>query len=158
VFLFDDVQSIVEDSRLKDVQTFVTHLPGMIRPLLKATLLVDRLAWGLDPAGYHLLNVCLHVGSGLLLYAILKQLVEEANPSRAATESRMVPLGAALLFLLHPLATETVTYLSGRATGLASFWYLAALLLYLRASPPGNTPRVLSWPLVGASVCFALAL
>ena len=76
VFLFDDYQSIVEDSRLADVQTFLAHLPGMIRPLLKATLLVDRLAWGVNPTGYHLLNLCLHVGSGLLLYAILQQLVD----------------------------------------------------------------------------------
>jgi hypothetical protein len=158
VFLFDDYQSIVEDSRLENVQTFLAHLPGMIRPLLKATLLVDRLAWGLNPAGYHLLNFCLHVGSGLLLYAILERLVDEANPSRAATETRMVPLGAALLFLVHPLGTETVTYLSGRATGLAAFWYLAGLLFYLRASQPGHNPNMLSRAHVGAIGCFALAL
>jgi protein O-mannosyl-transferase len=158
VFLFDDYQSIVEDSRLADVQMFLAHLPGMIRPLLKATLLVDRLAWGLNPAGYHLLNLCLHLGSGLLLYAILKQLIDETNPFRPATETRMVPLGAALLFLVHPLGTETVTYLSGRATGLASFWYLAALLLYLRASSPGHSPHMLSREHVGAIGCFALAL
>ena len=48
----------------------------------------------------------------------------------------MVPLVAVLLFLVHPIGTETVTYLSGRATGLAAFWYLAGLLLYLRASRP----------------------
>jgi hypothetical protein len=158
VFLFDDYGSIVEDSRLEDVQTFLAHLPAMIRPLLKATLLVDRLAWGLNPAGYHLLNFCLHLGSGLLLYAILKQLVDEASPSRAATETSVVPLGAALLFLVHPLGTETVTYLSGRATGLAAFWYLAGLLLYLRASQPGHSPPMLSWAHVGAIGCFMLAL
>ena len=70
----------------------------------------------------------------------------------------MVPLGAALLFLVHPLGTETVTYLSGRATGLAAFWYLAGLLLYLRASRPGHSPRMLSWAHVGAIGCFMLAL
>jgi tetratricopeptide (TPR) repeat protein len=158
VFLFDDYRSIVEDSRLADLQTFLAHLPGMIRPLLKATLLADRLVWGTNPAGYHLLNLCLHLGSGLLLYAILKQLVDESSPSRAAAETNMVPLVAALLFLVHPIGTETVTYLSGRATGLAAFWYLAALLLYLRASRPGHNPRVLSAAQGGAIGCFALAL
>ena len=158
VFLFDDHQSIVQDSRLADVQTFLANLPGMIRPLFKATLLVDRLAWGLDPTGYHLLNLALHLGSGLLLYAIVQQLVDEVNSSRAAAETSLVPLGAALLFLVHPLGTETVTYLSGRATGLASFWYLAALLLYVRASRPGRDPRLLSKAHAGAIGCFALAL
>ena len=158
VFLFDDYQSIVDDSRLENIRTFLAHLPGMIRPLLKATLLADRWVWGLNPAGYHLLNLCLHLGSGLLFYAILKQLVDEASPSHAATETNTVALGAALLFLVHPLGTETVTYLSGRATGLASFWYLAGLLLYLRASRPGHSPPTLSKAHVGAIGCFALAL
>jgi tetratricopeptide (TPR) repeat protein len=158
VFFLDDYRSIVEDTRLADLQTFLAHLPGMIRPLLKATLLADRLVWGTNPAGYHLLNLCLHLGSGLLLYAILRQLVDESSPSRAAAETNLVPLVAALLFLVHPIGTETVTYLSGRATGLASFWYLAGLLLYLRASRPGHEPRALSAAQGGAIFCFVLAL
>ena len=158
VFLFDDYRSIVEDSRLADPQTFLAHLPGMIRPLFKATILADRLIWGTNPAGYHLLNLCLHLGSGLLLYGIFKQLVDETSPSRAASAASMVPFGAALLFLVHPIGTETVTYLSGRATGLAAFWYLAGFLLYLRASRPEHSPHVLSWALAGAIGCFMLAL
>ena len=158
VFLFDDYRSIVEDTRLADLQTFLASLPGMIRPLLKATLLADRLVWGTNPAGYHLLNLCLHLGSGLLLYGILKQLVDESSPAHAPTETSTVPLIAALLFLVHPIGTETVTYLSGRASGLAAFWYLAGLLLYLRASRPGHDPRVLSAAQVGAIGCLALAL
>jgi protein O-mannosyl-transferase len=81
VFLFDDYRSIVEDSRLDSIQTFLVHLPGMIRPLLKATLLADRLVWGTNPAGYHLLNLALHLGSGLLLYGIVTQLVRDSRPS-----------------------------------------------------------------------------
>ena len=158
VFLFDDYRSIVEDSRLADLQTFLGYLPGMIRPLFKATLLADRLVWGMNPAGYHLLNLCLHLGCGLLLYGSLKQLVDETGPSRASAETRMVPLAASLLFLVHPIGTETVTYLSGRATGLAAFLYLAGFLLYLRASRPGHTPRILSAAQAGAIGCFALSL
>jgi protein O-mannosyl-transferase len=157
VFLFDDYRSIVEDPRLENVQTFLVHLPGMIRPLLKATLLADRLVWGANPPGYHLLNLALHLGSGLLLFGIVTQLVRDSSPSPTPRPS-MVALGSALLFLVHPIGTETVTYLSGRATGLAAFFYLAAFLLYLRASERGRFPRVLSWSQAGAVACFALAL
>ena len=87
VFLFDDYRSIVEDARLDTLQTFLAHLPGMIRPLLKATFLADRAVWGTDPAGYHLLNLCLHLGSGLLLYGIVKQLADEV-PARLARQRR----------------------------------------------------------------------
>lgn len=156
-FLFDDYGSILGDSRLENLRTFLDHLPGMIRPLLRITLFADRLLWGASPAGYHLVNLFLHVGSGLLLYAILARLVNEAAPDGVATRAASVPFWSALLFLVHPMGTETVTYLSGRATGLMAFFYLAGFYLYLRASRAPTTPR-LSGAYAGAIACFVLAL
>jgi protein O-mannosyl-transferase len=145
-FQFDDYRSIVNDSRLDDLPTFLDHIAGTIRPLLKATLFADRLLWGEDPAGYHLLNLLLHLGSGLFFYAIVAQLADESAPPAMAVPSGFVPFWAAMLFLVHPLGTETVTYLSGRATGLMAFFYLVGLHLYLRAA------------YTGALACFVLAL
>ena len=55
--------------------------------------------------------------------------------TRVVTEkTRQVPFWTALLFLVHPIHTETVTYVSGRASGLMSFLYLLALLFYIKAS------------------------
>lgn len=137
VFHLDDFASIVDDTRLDDVHAFLAHLGTMIRPLYKLTLLADRLAWDDDPAGYHLLNVVLHLGSGVLVYAIV---------SRLAAEAGAIAFWTAALFLAHPIATETVTYISGRATGLMAFFYLAAVLCYL----DGRSAAALA--------CFAAAL
>ncbi len=158
VFHFDDVASIGGDSRLTDFPTFLSHVTGMIRPVLKLTLLVDRRLWGTSPAGYHFINLWLHAGSGLLLYAILARLVNDATRRDGAVPATSLPLWAALLFLVHPLGTETVTYVSGRATGLMAFWYLAALYLYLRASEPANLARAFPGAQLGAIGCFVLAL
>ena len=125
-FHYDDFSTILENLHLDHWETFVGHLDHMVRPLLYATFLLDRALYGNSPIGYHLLNLLLHLGSGLLVYRILIHAMTE--------ETRHVPFWTALLFLVHPIQTETVTYISGRASGLMSFFYLLALVLYIEAA------------------------
>ncbi len=170
-FQFDDRATILQDSRLSSVSAFAGQASQMIRPVWKLSLLVDRQLYGQNPAGYHLLNLLLHCGSGLLLFAILTRAAAALekwprNPfgvnhqtvsTQAALEvestvvdperisgpllnhrqsvgNSAVPFFTTLLFLLHPLATETVTYISGRPTGMAAFFLLLSLYLFLRAT------------------------
>ena len=125
-FQFDDFSAILDNPHLADAGTFIGHLDHMVRPVLYATLLLDRTLYGTNPTGYHLSNLLLHLGSGMLIYFILTRVVTE--------KTRQVPFWTALLFLVHPIHTETVTYVSGRASGLMSFLYLLALLFYIKAS------------------------
>jgi len=147
-FHYDDSLTILENPHVDRFDTFLGHLDHMVRPVLYATFLIDRSLYGLNPVGYHLLNLMLHLGSGLLLYRILTNAV----PDEAAS----IPFWAALLFLIHPIATETVTYISGRASGLMAFFYLLALYLYIRASqhPNGSSRLYLS----GAVASFLLSI
>lgn len=147
-FQYDDSLTILDNPHVDRFQTFVGHLDHMVRPVLYATFLVDRSLYGLNPVGYHLLNLVLHLGSGLLLYRILTSAV----PDEAAS----VPIWTAMLFLIHPIATETVTYISGRASGLMAFFYLLALYFYIEASqqPKGSGRLYLS----GAVASFLLSI
>ncbi|WP_423722763.1 hypothetical protein [Nitrospira sp. NS4] len=122
----------------------------MVRPLLYATLLLDRSLYGTSASGYHLLNLLLHLGSGLLVYRILTRAVTE--------EMRHIPFWTALLFLIHPIQTETITYISGRASGLMAFWYLAALSLYLKASEDTSGRAIRRLYRAGALICFMLSV
>ena len=135
-FQFDDFASILNDPRLASPSAFWAHADGMIRPALKLTFVVDRLFWGDNPAGYHLLNLLLHWGSGLLVFAILARACRRVTLPWS-TPARRVAFWTALLFLIHPIETEAVTYLSGRATGLMAFFYLASIYLFLRADEAG---------------------
>ena len=140
-FHYDDSLTILENQHLSDWHTFISHLDHMVRPVLYASFLVDRLLYGFEPAGYHALNILLHVGSTILVYAILKMAVEEG-----AT----IPFWTALIFAIHPIATETVTYISGRASGLMAFFYLFALFLYVRAwDVPASRRPVSRWAALG---------
>lgn len=149
VFQFDDVASIVRDPAYEGGENFWADLSRRIRPLTRLSLFLDRLAFGLDPAGYHLQSVLLHAGSGLLLYGIL---------ARARFAPPGLPFWAALLFLVHPIACETVTYVSGRASGLSAFFVLLALALYANATsgPAGSARRPPAY--AAALGAFALAL
>jgi protein O-mannosyl-transferase len=149
-FHFDDYSTILENPHLDGWQTLVGHLDHMVRPVLYATFLFDRSVYGTNPAGYHLLNLLLHVGSGLLVYLVFTRAGMEKTPS--------VPLWIALLFLIHPMTTETVAYISGRASGLMAFFYLFAFFLYIKASehPDAVMPRRLY--LSGSVLSLVLSL
>jgi protein O-mannosyl-transferase len=149
-FHFDDFSTILENPHLVGWQTFVGHLDHMVRPVLYATFLIDLSLYGTNPAGYHLLNLLLHLGSGLLVYLILTRAVTENTTS--------VPFWAALLFLIHPITTETVTYISGRASGLMTFFYLFALFLYIRSSEQSDRGTFHLLYLSGAVLSLLLSL
>ena len=149
-FQFDDVSTILENPHVEDWNTFVGHLGHMVRPVLYATFLVDRSLYGHSASGYHLINLLLHVGSGLLVYRILIRAVNET--------ARHVPFWTALLFLIHPIQTETVTYISGRASGLMAFFYLLAFFLYIKSAERHAREDSSRWYFWGAVGSFFLSL
>ena len=149
-FHYDDSLTILANPHLNNWKTFFSHLDHMVRPVLYATFFVDRSFYGLNPVGYHLINLLLHLGSGLLVYRILS--------SAAADKLSSVPFWTALLFLVHPIATETVAYISGRASGLMAFLYLLALFLYIKASEESETESLRRFYLSGAVASFLLSI
>jgi tetratricopeptide (TPR) repeat protein len=149
-FHYDDSLTILENPHLSNWHTFIGHLDHMVRPVLYATFLIDHSLYGPDPAGYHLLNLLLHLGAGVLIYCIIA--------SAVADERSVVPFWTSLLFLIHPIATETVTYISGRASGLMTFFYLLAFFLYIKASEEFRTALPRRFYLSGAVACFLLAI
>jgi protein O-mannosyl-transferase len=149
-FQYDDVFTIFFNPHLDRAATFVRHLDHMVRPVLYGTFLLDRSIYGHDPSGYHLLNLLLHLGSGLLVYRILTRAVTE--------ETRHLPFWTAVVFLLHPLQTETVSYISGRASGLMAFFYLLAFFLYVKASDADGHGTISRLFMSGALVSLLLSL
>lgn len=79
--------------------------------------------------GYHLVNVLLHYLNGILVYLVVSGVVRR-QPA-AESQGRLLPAFAALLFLLHPLQTESVSYVAGRSETLSATFCLAALAIFL---------------------------
>jgi protein O-mannosyl-transferase len=149
-FQFDDFAAITDNPRLASWGSYWDAVGRMVRPLLYFTYRLDASMFGAAPGGYHALNVLLHFGCGALVFRVVR-LACTGDPGT-------VPFWTALLFVVHPLATEAVTYISGRASVLMAFGYLAALLLFVQASAPDASLTRRRLGLIGSLACFAAAL
>ena len=144
-FQFDDWWAIVGETRVHSLAAWWKALPG-IRPLLK---FAHALNWTLAPTpfAFHAVNLAIHAANTLLLWALLRRWLPALAPSLA--RPRDAAFAAALVFALHPVATEVVAYASGRSISLAALFQLAALLALSR---DGWRVQVI------AALCFAAAL
>jgi len=124
---------------------------GFFRPLFIWSYVIDSHIWGARPFGYHLTNVIFHGLNAFLVFKLAAKLLQRFAPtSRRGTG---LAIAAAALFLLHPSHTEAVTWISGRADLIATFFVLASLLAYLAYANNARTSR-----LIVSLACFLMAL
>jgi len=126
VFQFDDYNVIVQDAAVHSWGALAGDLGHGLRPVLKASYTANWTS-GLGEAGFHAFNVLVHLLNVALVLAIGLRL-----SARWRVQGAGAALVAALLFALHPVQTEAVTYISGRSSSLAAAFYLGSLLIYLR--------------------------
>jgi protein O-mannosyl-transferase len=117
-FQFDDWNVIVDEPRVATISAWWASMPG-IRPLLKFSYAANH-ALGSGAAPFHSVNVAIHVVNAWLVFALF---------ARAAT--RRVALAGALIFALHPVQTEAVTYVSGRSVSLMALFALSSALVWI---------------------------
>lgn len=143
-FVYDDLDQILNNPNLADWHSFAHRFllapvaftsdfrgPGGIsyRPLYWITLALDRHIWQLNPAGFHLTNLLLHIANGVLGFRLLRRL----------RVSLAVSASTSLLWLALPIHSEAVAWISGRAYSLSTLFLLLSLLLttrYLRTNNP----------------------
>jgi len=122
---------------------FPDSYAGHYRPLQNISYIFDYLIWNTESYGYHLSSVLWHVGSGVLLYFLLKELLRSLGTqwfvkrgddlSHAVSARLSAAFFFALLWMVHPVHSAAVDYISGRADSLAFFFASAGWLLYIQA-------------------------
>ncbi|RJP65537.1 MAG: tetratricopeptide repeat protein [Candidatus Abyssobacteria bacterium SURF_17] len=129
---FDDFFAITGNAAVRDItdvgQIFRVF-PG--RFLLMFSFAVNYAIHGADPTGYHVANFLFHLINAVLLYFITFMLMVASRTTQDDEMFGHVPLIVALLFAIHPILTESVTYISGRTSSLAAVFFLLSLLLYM---------------------------
>jgi uncharacterized membrane protein YhaH (DUF805 family) len=134
-FVFDDAHSVAENPAIQIDDLSWNSLARAARegayarrPVANITFAANHVAGGLDPWGYHATNVAIHVGSALALVLFLTLLLARDDPRR-----KWFPWTAGFLWALHPIQTQSVTYVTQRMTSLAGLFYFAGLAAYLSA-------------------------
>ncbi len=137
-FQFDDFNILVDNPAVHSLTAWWATMPG-IRPLLKLSYALNWLA-DPGPVGFHAVNVLLHLLNVALVWRLTAHLPVAAGWEQGPERARARIL-ATLLFALHPIQTESVTYVSGRSMSLMAAFGLAGLLGWLEA-PARPRPRL----------------
>jgi len=103
------------------------------RPLINLSLAVNYALGGYNVWGYHVLNLAVHVLAGLTLFGIVRRtLLTPTLVSRFGAAASELALATAVLWMVHPLQTESVTYIIQRAESIMGLWYLLTLYCFIR--------------------------
>jgi len=151
--LMDDigmVNTMLLNSSGQDFFTRVIGIGGSSayrRPLSRAIIYLVYLMSGEQPLLFHLVNVLFHLGSGIIVFFIVKAL--QGN----RTSSPWPPLAGALLFLLHPANVEAVAWISGYCAVTSTFFMLLAVYFHFTAQHDHN-----DWRFWLAVICYFLSL
>ncbi len=128
-FVLDDYPLIVDNPNIKSLKFLPSFFSSDIynyggsgqtnyyRPILLASYSLDYAFWGLNPAGFHLTNILIHILNSLLVFLLLE----------SAFSGKRLAFSTALLFCIHPIQTSAVGYISGRADLLSALFILSGL-------------------------------
>ncbi len=161
-FVFDDHILIEKNPSIRDMK----NIPGFFvskearfpiysigalkddvyRPLQTISYTISYSLWGLNAGFLHGENVLIHIMNGIILYFLTLYLFGK----------RPLSFLASLLFLIHPVQVEAVTYLSGRADGLSLLFFLASFFAFIEAEDSPDKPWIILKP--ASLLFFAAAL
>ncbi len=133
---WDDEENVVFARQIRSFEpdnfwwVFTDFTVGDFKPLAWASYSFDYNFWRLNPFGYHLGNLLLHAASAVLVFFLAMKFTGRLTERG---DGILVPaFFAAVFFSLHPLRVESVAWISERKDVLCTFFYLAAVLAYLR--------------------------
>lgn len=163
VFVGDDIDAIVNNPHVRSLTPVSDALSAPQdttvagRPVVSLTLAINyALAEpeGLNPWGYHAVNLLIHLVAGLGLFGVTRHTFL-AMPSGSALHSRATEaaLALALLWLLHPLQSSAVTYVVQRAESLMGLFLLLTLYCSIRATDTRSS-RAMWWTAGAAGACL----
>ncbi|HSN17705.1 MAG TPA: hypothetical protein VLV87_05800 [Gammaproteobacteria bacterium] len=171
-FVFDDFSSILDNpavtahhASLAGLLDAMLSAPigGLLRPLSMLSLILNAQFGGLDPAGFKLVNIAIHLACGVALGWLAREiLLAQGRGTGTVPDRRRIrwlSLATAGLWLVHPLNLTAVLYVVQRETSLSAFFSVLAMLAYLvgrRRRADGDGGRLLMWLVTPTAVVIGL--
>ena len=156
-FIFDDETSISENPHIRHlwplVKTMAAPPKSTVagRPVASLSLAINYAISGYSVWSYHVFNLIIHIFAGLTFYGIIKQtLLSERLKNRFAENATAIAWVSAVVWLVHPVQTESVTYVVQRTESLMGLFYLLTLYSAIQAMQSGGNSL---WPVISVVCC-----
>ncbi len=141
VFVFDDIPCIVENDSNRTLQSAVSATPEEIptglhrRSVVRFSLAANHEFGRLNTLTYHAVNLAIHFIAGLVLFDLIRRIcLLEKMPDQIREMALPISFVTALIWLVHPLQTESVTYIVQRLESMMGMFYLLTIYCLLRAT------------------------
>ena len=139
-FLFDDGSNIKNNPAIRLTQLSWTGLkdagsksPLSNRPLAYISFALNYYFHGYHTVGYRLVNILIHMSAGIFLFLFIKITLGLPALQSRIGNSTWLPYVAVLIWLVHPLHVQSVSYIVQRMNSMASMFYILSLLCYAKA-------------------------
>ena len=150
-FILDDVRQIVEEQRLQNLGEPWAIISHSRRPVVDLSFAVNYAVDGLNVRGYHAVNLAVHIMAALTLFAVVRRtLLSERLAARFKQASPWLALTAALIWTVHPLTTQSVTYVIQRCESMMGLFYLLTIYCAVRGA---DSPRPAGWYALAVCCC-----
>ena len=158
-FIYDEATSIVENQTIRRLwpisQPLCPPRGGETvtgRPLLNLSFALNYALGGLEVQGYHAANLAIHIAAALVLFGVLRRtFLTPPLRERFGRAAAPLALASALFWMVHPLQTESVTYIVQRAESLMGLFYLLTLYCVIRGA---DSARPRFWHVIAVIACL----
>jgi protein O-mannosyl-transferase len=140
-FVFDDFRGVVQDSKgsLSEAKNTWNQIATSKRPLVSASFTAQYALHGPRVFGYHVVNVLIHLLTTLCFWGFLRRtLLTHRMVDRHGAVAARLAFVVALIWMVHPIQTQSVNYLSQRAELFSALFYVLVLYCVVRGSQLSN--------------------
>lgn len=139
-FLFDDRHVIPENHNLRitgltfdQITRAAFRGPSAYRPVAKLSFALNYYFHKYNVLGYHVVNILIHLTTGIFLFLLVQMSLDILSCHSGHTFNKWIPFFTALIWLVHPIQTQSVSYIVQRMNSMATMFYILSLLLYGKA-------------------------
>lgn len=153
-FVFDDLGAVVWNESIRQFSSALFPPAGTTvsgRPIANATLAINWAVSGANVWSYHALNIAIHALAAVVLFGLVRRTLSLPwSDGRSGASGTTVAFVVAVLWALHPLQTESVTYVAQRVESLMGLWFLLTLYAFSRSAISAQPQR---WQVVSVVAC-----
>jgi tetratricopeptide (TPR) repeat protein len=162
-FVLDDLIRIEENPAIRVTEFSIPKIikagltSSKMRPIPFITFALNYSLHQYNVFGYHLVNIIIHILTGFFLYLFLKTTLEIPTVQQRYQHTHLICFWAALIWLIHPIQTQSVTYIVQRMTSLSSMFFILSFLFYVYGRLAEENKKQWIW-FIASAVAWLLSL